>query len=91
MLTVDTLAGKVALDSLKRLLGSGLQAHLQSNPLLHCIFGYSPSTEAPARLSYLEKRHYRSPSSVLSKGKTAERKHDRQYKSMRQVHVHEEY
>lgn len=85
VLTVDTLAGKVALDALKRLLGSGLQVHLQFNPLLHCILGFSPATEAPARLSALEKRHLRSPSSAASKDKTASRKMDRSYKSSRHV------
>lgn len=90
VLIVDTLAGKVALDAIKRVLGSGLQAHLQSNALLHCIFDFSPSCEAPARLSYLEKRHFRSPSSALSRDKTAERKMDRAFKSSRQVHISED-
>ena len=35
VLVVDTRAGRVQLDALRRLLGQGFQAHLQHNPLLH--------------------------------------------------------
>ena len=35
VLVVDTRAGRVQLDGLRRLLGQGFQAHLQHNPLLH--------------------------------------------------------
>lgn len=83
VLCVDTLPGKVALSAFKRLLAGGLQAHLQSNPLLHDVFSFAPSGEAPARLSYLEKRHYRSPSSAASKEKANSRKQDRGYKMSR--------
>jgi len=58
-LCVDTLAGKVALAAFKRLLAGGLQHHLLVNPLLHAVFAFSPSSEAPERMSALEKRHLR--------------------------------
>lgn len=76
-LVVDTLVGTIQLNSLRRLLAEGFQAHLQSNPLLHQIFEFEPREERPEKLSPLEKRMYRSPASAESKSRTQQRNHDR--------------
>jgi hypothetical protein len=57
-----------------------LQAHLQTNPLLHAVFGYEPLTERPGRLTALEKRAFRSPSSAASKQRAQARKGQRAHK-----------
>lgn len=36
-----------------------LQAHMQRNELLHQVFGFTPATSRPERMSALEKRHFR--------------------------------
>jgi hypothetical protein len=56
------------------------QAHLQSNTLLHAVFGYEPLSERPGRLTALEKRAFRSPSSAASKQRTQDRKGQRAHK-----------
>ncbi|KAJ9504797.1 hypothetical protein QJQ45_021620, partial [Haematococcus lacustris] len=56
VLVVDSLAGHTQLAFFRRVLAGGFQAHLQHNPVLHTLFGFTPATSQPARLSALEKR-----------------------------------
>lgn len=56
------------------------QAHLQSNPLLHAVFDYEPLSERPGRLTALEKRQLRSPSSAASKQQAQARRGQRAHK-----------
>ncbi len=49
---------------------------------MHAIFDFTPLNERPDRLSYLEKRAFRSPSSAASKARTQDRKSQRAVKGM---------
>lgn len=73
VLVVDTLAGHVQLAALKQHLADGFQVHLLRNSLLHEIFEFEPTAEAPERMTALEKRMYRSPASESSKARTQRR------------------
>ena len=53
---------------------------MQRNSLLHGVFQFQPLVARPERLSALEKRMYRSPSSASSKGRTSDRKGERRQK-----------
>lgn len=77
VLTVDTLIGNVQLNAFRSFLGEGFQVHLLSNTLLHQVFSFRPSEEAPERLTALEKRAYRSPASAQSKERSQTRKNER--------------
>ncbi len=77
VLIVDTLIGNVQLNAFRSFLGEGFQTHLLNNSLLHQIFSFRPSEEAPERLTALEKRAYRSPASAVSKERAQTRKNDR--------------
>lgn len=79
-LIVNTLEGVVMMNYLKKFLAGGFQAHLQNNPLMHAVFDFTPLTTAQEKLSALEKRAYRSPSSEISKYRTQSRKQDRAFK-----------
>lgn len=81
VLTIDTLTGSVMMNYLKHFLAGGFQAHLQSNPFLHAVFDFHPLTEAPERLSGLEKRLFRSPYSAVSKARTQSRSSQRAIKT----------
>lgn len=76
-LVINTLAGTVQLNALRRFLAEGFQIHLQQNPLLHQIFDFEPREERAERLTPLEKKMYRSPASAESKNRTQQRNHDR--------------
>jgi hypothetical protein len=73
-LIINTLQGTVILNALRHLLAGGFQAHLQGNQLLHAVFDFEPQEERAPRLTALEKRHFRSPSSAQSKARTQDRK-----------------
>lgn len=75
-LVVDTLAGALQLDLLKRFLAEGFQIHLQENPFMHEVFDFQPR-ESRQQLSALDKRMYRSPGSVASKTRAVQRSHER--------------
>lgn len=81
-LLINTLNGNVCMGYLRRFLAGGFQVHLQSNPLLHAVFGYEPLSERPGRLTALEKRAFRSPSSAASKQRTQQRKGQRAHKGV---------
>lgn len=83
-LLINTLNGNVSLGYLRRFLAGGFQAHLQSNPLLHAVFGFEPLSERPGRLTALEKRAFRSPSSASSKQRAIDRKGQRAHKGFSQ-------
>jgi len=51
--------------------------NLQSNPLLHEVFAYTPKSEPAERLTRFEKRLYRSPNSAAAKQHTQHRKSHR--------------
>ncbi|KAI8467634.1 MAG: interferon-related developmental regulator family protein [Monoraphidium minutum] len=80
VITINSLNGSVSMGYMRRFLAGGFQAHLQSNPLLHAVFGYEPLSERPGRLTALEKRAFRSPSSAGSKQRTQARKGQRAHK-----------
>eukprot|EP00798_Chlamydomonas_sp_ICE-L_P008324 gene8324-1598_t len=82
VLTVDTLEGSVTLGAFKSFLAGGFQVHLQRNPLLHTVFQFEPLGGQPDRMSDLEKRMFKSPSSSSSKARTADRKKGRDRKDM---------
>ncbi len=77
VLIVDTLIGNVQLNAFRSFLGEGFQVHLLSNTLLHQVFSFRPSGEAPERLTALEKRAYRSPASAVSKERSQMRNNER--------------
>jgi hypothetical protein len=77
VLIVDTLIGIVQLNAFRSFLGEGFQVHLLSNTLLHQVFSFRPSEEAPERLTALEKRAYKSPASAQSKERSQTRKNER--------------
>lgn len=47
---------------------------MQRNGLLHDVFSFRPASTRPERLSAVEKRALRSPSSAAAKYRTHERK-----------------
>jgi len=51
VISVDTLIGNVQLNAFRSFLGEGFQVHLLSNTLLHQVFSFRPSDEAPERLT----------------------------------------
>ncbi len=57
------------------------QAHLQHNPLLHDVFGFSPRTERPERLTAAEKRLTRSCHSAEARARAASRQYSRDAKA----------
>lgn len=73
VLVVEGMVGNLQLAAVKRYLAQGFQVHLLRNPLLHQIFGFTPSAEPAERLSTAEKRMYRSPASAESKARTQHR------------------
>ncbi len=73
VLVVDSISGHVQLAAFKQHLADGFQVHLLRNSLLHEVFGFVPTAEAPEKLSALEKRMYRSPASESSKARTQSR------------------
>lgn len=81
LLVVDTLNGVIAINFFKKYLAGGFQAHLQHNQLLHDVFQFSPLATRPDKLSSLEKRAYRSPSSAASKDRANQRKSERAFKA----------
>ncbi|KAL6748877.1 hypothetical protein V8C86DRAFT_2866213 [Haematococcus lacustris] len=86
VLVVDSLAGHTQLAFFRRVLAGGFQAHLQHNPVLHTLFGFTPATSQPARLSALEKRLLKSPNSAGSRQRTHER---RAARAGKQLHITE--
>ncbi len=56
VLIIDTLVGNVQLNAIRAFLADGFQVHLMSNPLLHNVFGFKPTQEAPEKMSSREKR-----------------------------------
>lgn len=81
-LLLDDPTDVIRINYLRRYLASGFQPHLQGNPLLHEVFDFTPATEPPERMSALEKRLFRSPSSAASKGRAQDRSAARQHKSL---------
>lgn len=81
VLVVDTLAGNIQLNAFRSFLGDGFQPHLQHNSLLHDVFNYRPREEQQERLTAKEKRMFRSPASAESKGRSQQRKQERQMMS----------
>ncbi|KAK9836965.1 hypothetical protein WJX81_003040 [Elliptochloris bilobata] len=77
VLVVDTRAGRVQLDALRRLLGQGFQPHLLHNPLLHQVFNFEPRGQPSERLTRLEKRMFRSPAAEAVKSRQVHRARDR--------------
>lgn len=57
-----------------------VQVHLQGNPFLHAVFGFTPLDTPPERLSAQEKRFFRSPSSAASKARSQTRRSERAFK-----------
>jgi hypothetical protein len=54
--------------------------HLQGNPLLHAVFGFTPLDTRPERLTSQEKRAFRSPCSAVSKARSQARRSQRAFK-----------
>lgn len=73
VLIINTISGHVQLGAFKQHLADGFQVHLLRNSLLHEVFDFVPTSEAPEKLSALEKRLYRSPASESSKARTQSR------------------
>jgi hypothetical protein len=57
-----------------------LQVHLQGNPFLHSVFGFTPLDAKPDRLTAQEKRFFRSPCSAASKARSQARRSERAFK-----------
>lgn len=57
-----------------------VQVHLQGNPFLHAVFGFTPLDSRPERLTAQEKRFFRSPSSAASKARSQTRRSERAFK-----------
>lgn len=57
-----------------------LQVHLQGNPFLHSVFGFTPLDSKPDRLTAQEKRFFRSPCSAASKARSQARRSERAFK-----------
>lgn len=81
LLVIDSLTGVIDINFFKRYLAGGFQVHLQHNQLLHDVFQFSPLVNKPDKLTALEKRAFKSPSSAASKDRTAQRKHERSHKA----------
>ncbi|KXZ43018.1 hypothetical protein GPECTOR_107g163 [Gonium pectorale] len=58
-------------------------AHLQSNPLLHDVFGFSPRAEPREKLTGAEKRMCRGAHSEGARARAAERRWGRDAKAAR--------
>lgn len=71
----------IQLDAIRELLAEGLQAHFESNPLLHQIFDIAVDKQAKkTQLSSVEKRLMMSPSSPMNKARTQNRSKQREVK-----------
>lgn len=79
-LVISTMEGGVMMNYLKRFLAGGFQVHLQTNGLLHSVFGFTPLEGRAERLSAQEKRAYRSPCSAASKARSQARRSQRSFK-----------
>eukprot|EP00775_Hariotina_reticulata_P006732 gene6732-6952_t len=79
-LIINTMEGNTMINYFKRFLAVGFQVHLQCNPLLHAIFGFTPLDARPERMSAQEKRLFKSPSSAASKARSQTRRSQRSYK-----------
>lgn len=73
-LVVESLTDVIRINFFRRVLATGFQPHLQFNPLLHEVFGFTPAAEPAARLSALEKRLFRSPNSASSRAQAQDRR-----------------
>lgn len=81
-LVVEGRLASVQLSFMRRLLAGGFQAHMQSNPLLHDVFGFAPRAARAEKLTAQEKRALLSASCASAKARTAGRKCDRQAKAL---------
>ncbi|GAX82168.1 hypothetical protein CEUSTIGMA_g9596.t1 [Chlamydomonas eustigma] len=71
VLEITTHDGQITLSAFRRLLGGGLQVHLQDNPLLHAIFDFLPRSQEGNPGKQMKRN------SGAAKGKTKERKNER--------------
>ncbi|KAF8064543.1 PSL5 [Scenedesmus sp. PABB004] len=79
-LLINTMEGHVMMNFFRRFIAGGFQVHLQGNPFLHQVFGFSPLEARQERLSAQEKRWLRSPCSAASKARSQARRGQRSAK-----------
>ena len=83
-LLLSTLEKHIQMDFLRSILSSGFHRHLHENPLMHLIFNFCPRNAMDStRVSkQMDKRTYKSPSSLMNKLRTQTRDWERTEKQL---------